>query len=203
MRWASAGFVVIAPAYPLTNGDASTIVPGDLKNQPADASFVVTSVLSLAAQPGDSFAGLVDADHVAAAGHSEGALTTAGLFTACCRDGRMSAAIVMAGNSVGFGNDFTGSPAAMLFVHGEDDPLVPIGLGHRTWEAVAWPKGFMTLPGQGHIDPYIRPETSAFPAVAAATTDFLRWTLKGDTSALDALRRDGNVTGVARLEDKF
>jgi hypothetical protein len=93
--WAADGFVVIAPAYPLTNRDAQEIVPADLVNQPADASFVLTQVLN------DPFFRFADPAHIAAAGHSEGALTTYGLFTSCCRDPRLSAGIVMAGDMVG------------------------------------------------------------------------------------------------------
>src|SRR5207249_4053124 len=45
--WAAAGYVVVAPAFPLTN---STVLQnpknvGDVTNQPADMSFVLTQVL--------------------------------------------------------------------------------------------------------------------------------------------------------------
>ncbi len=39
--------------------------------------------------------------------------------------------------------------------------------------------------------------------VAATTIDFLRWTLTGDAEALEALRRDGRVGGVATLDDRL
>src|ERR671930_551369 len=46
-RWAGAGLVVVAPAYPLTHRGAPQIAPGDLRNQPGDASFVLSSILAL------------------------------------------------------------------------------------------------------------------------------------------------------------
>jgi hypothetical protein len=39
---------VLAPTYPLTNRHAARVAAGDVVNQPADASFVLTSVLALA-----------------------------------------------------------------------------------------------------------------------------------------------------------
>src|SRR5262249_14203792 len=135
-RWARDGFVVVAPEYPLTSGASGEIVPADLVNQPADASFALSGVLQ-----DDFFNGRLDAAHVAAAGHSEGALTTYGLFTACCRDARLSAGIVMAGDAVGFRDQpLSGSPAPMLFVHGDADPLVPLALGQAAFaRSAGWP----------------------------------------------------------------
>jgi len=47
-RWSGAGFVVVAPTYPLTSRASPQVQPLDVPNQPADASFVITAVLKLA-----------------------------------------------------------------------------------------------------------------------------------------------------------
>ena len=70
--WASAGYVVAAPTFPLENADA----PGgpdeaDLVNQPRDMSFVI-SALTGRRSP---LAGLVDPERIAVAGHSDGGET--------------------------------------------------------------------------------------------------------------------------------
>ncbi|HEY7199150.1 MAG TPA: chlorophyllase [Candidatus Dormibacteraeota bacterium] len=202
-RWASAGLVVVAPAYPLTSRGPSHVQALDVPNQPADASFVLTSLLQLAARAGDPFHGLLDARRVAAAGHSAGAITTVGLFTACCRDARLLSGVVLAGNSLGFGGGYSGRAVPLLFEHGDQDPIVPYATGRLTWDGVPWSKAFVTLEGEGHIDPYLQPGSRAFPVVAATTTDFLRWTLTGDRSSLAALRRDAAVTGLARMDDRL
>lgn len=202
-RWTAAGFVVVAPAYPLSSRGAAHIQPLDVVNQPADAAFVLTSVLRLSAQAGDRFHGLLDTGRVAAAGHSLGGITTDGLFNTCCRDIRLRAGIVLAGNWIGFSNTYTGPPAPMLFVHGDRDPIVPIVTGQLTYAAVPWPKGFVTLEGQTHIDPYLQPASPAFEVVAATTTDFLRWSLRGDRASLAALRQAAVVPGLAHFEDRL
>jgi fermentation-respiration switch protein FrsA (DUF1100 family) len=198
-HWAAFGFVVAAPAYPLTNGDAQAIVPGDLKNQPADASFVLGQVLSTTG----ALSGHLDAQKVAAAGHSEGALTTVGLFSTCCRDSRLRAGVILSGDSAGFESGLSGVPAPLLFVHGDQDHLIPIALDRRTFEAAPWPKAFLTLKGEGHIDPYLKEPDPAFAITAAATTDFLRWSLNGDPKALADLRTAAQVLGKTSLDDQI
>jgi len=188
----------------MTSRGAPEIEAADLPNQPADASFVLTQVLQRAEERADPFHNLLDGSHVAAAGHSEGALTTLGLFTACCRDSRLRAGIVLAGDAIGFERySFTGASAPMLFVHGDADPLVPIGLARQAYARVPWSKGFITLPGAAHILPYIGDDNPAGGVVDAATTDFLNWALRGDPAGLQALRKDAGVPGVATLEDQL
>ena len=194
-HWAREGLVVVAPEYPLTSRNSEDVMPGDLVNQPADASFALTQVLA-----DESLRAIADAKHVAAAGHSEGALTTYGLFTMCCRDTRLSAGIVLAGNSVGFRDQLEGPPASMLFVHGDADQVINIGLGQAAYARVPWRKAFLTLEGGAHIPPYLGADNPAARVVTASTTDFLRWTLRRDATALDTLRRDAAVPGVAHLE---
>jgi len=200
-RWSAAGFVVVAPAYPLTSRASPQVQPLDVPNQPADASFVLTAVLRLAERPADPFHGLLDGSRIVAAGHSAGAITTVGLFTTCCRDARLLAGIVLAGNSLGYTNHFAGRPAPILFEHGDNDPIVPYWTGRMLWEALPWPKAFVTLQGQGHIDPYLLPSSPGFAVVAATTTDVLRWSVSSDQSALNDLRRHANVPEMARLDD--
>jgi dienelactone hydrolase len=201
-HWSGAGFVVVAPAYPLTSRNAPRLAPGDVRNQPADAAFVLTEMLRRSDQPDDPLSSLLDGDHVAAAGHSAGAITTLGLFDSCCRDQRLSGGIVLAGNSLGFGGEeFAGGAAPILFEHGDQDRVVPFRSGRRAFEAVPWPKAFVTLLGQGHLDPYLHPGDAAFEVVAKTTTEFLSWMLDGDQHALEALRRDGATAGLSKFDD--
>lgn len=188
-RWASAGFLVVAPAYPKTSRDASTFDVTDVLNQPADASFVLTQTLSGPLR--DS----IDPTRIGAAGHSAGGITTVGLFTSA-RDQRLRAGVVFAGSAIGVGSTFRGSAAPLLFVHGEADPVVSYASGKAVYDAVAWPKALLTLPGQDHAGPYLRESNSAYAEVTACTTDFLRYSLYGDVAARGRLAADSRPDGV-------
>jgi dienelactone hydrolase len=197
-RWAAAGFVVAAPAFPETKFGVDKVEILDVPNQPADLSAVLDGLIALDAS--DPIRRRIDPERVAAAGHSAGAISALGLFTANGvegRDERIDAGVFLAGNSLGVGETFTGDPVPLLFVHTSGDPTVPSATGRGAFRAVPWPKGFLTLPGKEHITPYLAPGDPAFPAVTAATTDFLRWTLLKDGQAGQRLRKTPN------LENKF
>jgi dienelactone hydrolase len=194
-RWAQAGFVVVAPRYPHTWRDATDYDPGDVVNQPADASYVLTQVLALD-RSSDPFAGRLDPDRVAAAGHSGGGITTAGLFSSS-RDDRLKAGIIQAGTDLA-GASFQGATAALLFVHGRRDDTVRYDAGHTVFEATPWSRAMLTITDGGHTT------TGAdFAAVTGTSTDFLRWSLYGDAAAKTRIPVSAAVGGVATLEDQL
>jgi predicted dienelactone hydrolase len=103
VQWASAGYVVAEPAFPLTSAG----VPGgadlaDYVIQPGDMSFVVSELTGHQAA-GGVLAGMVDPGEVGAGGHSLGGVTTLGLVAnTCCQDQRIKAAVVMSGDALTF-----------------------------------------------------------------------------------------------------
>ncbi|MFP5317970.1 MAG: alpha/beta hydrolase family protein [Acidimicrobiia bacterium] len=147
--WAAAGYVVVAPKYPLS----STSLPNsgaDVVNQPADVSFVITEMLRRSG-------GLVDGSRIAAAGHSLGAVTTMGVaFNRCCVDSRIRAGIVLAGGKSAFPDDgwFAGMRTPILVVHGDDDRIVRIAAGREVFDAAPPPKAMLTVFGGDHGRPY-------------------------------------------------
>ena len=203
-RWAAAGFVVVAPTYPHTSRDTSRFSRADVANQPADAWRVLRRLARLNADGTDPLAGRLDLSRVAAAGHSAGGHTSTGMFTAG-RFGadpriRLVAAVVIAGRALG--GAFRGPPARVLFVHGDADPIVPVGQARRSYAALPWPKGFLTLPGQGH-GAYLGPGQPGFDVVLATTTDFLRWTLRDDTAARRRMSARGAVPGISHFDEEW
>ena len=100
-RWASAGYVVVAPTIPLLNADA----PGGASHTDygvpniTDLDFALSEALRRSATPGDPIAGLVDPNRIVVAGHSDGEVLAYALaFEGCCHDPRVKAVIPMAGN---------------------------------------------------------------------------------------------------------
>lgn len=197
-RWAAAGFVVAAPTFPHTGagGDGN---PLDVLNQPADVSYALTRVLALDRKAGDPLRGHLDADRVAAAGHSAGGVTTIGLFTTG-RDDRLDAGIVFAGTALGVGTAFAGAAAPQLFVHGEADEVVSYAAGKAVYDAVPWPKAMLSLPKGDHGRALLSDGT-ALRVVADTTVEFLRWTLYGDAAAKRRLPTDAARGGLATLDD--
>ncbi|MET8150376.1 alpha/beta hydrolase family protein [Actinoplanes sp. NPDC049668] len=186
-RWAGAGFVVAAPAYPHTSAGVAEFNAIDVINQPADASHVLTKVLALDTRAGDALRGRLDEAHVAAAGHSAGGITTIGMLTGD-RDDRLDAAAVLAARQV-LPVPFSGPPVSVLFVHGKLDRTIRYADGLAAFEAVPWPKAMLTIPNGGHVTT----DGGDFNVVATATTDFWRWSLYGDPAAKRRLEARRNV----------
>ncbi|MGI5214566.1 alpha/beta hydrolase family protein [Plantactinospora sp. CA-290183] len=197
MRWAAAGFVVAAPAYPHTRSKAPRFDRGDVRHQPGDAWRVIRHVSSLDRLPGDRFAGHLDVTRVGAAGHSAGGFTTAGLFTSGHSEWLRSGIVIAGGGMAGA---FAGPPAALLFVHGGADATVSASTGREAYRRVRWPKAFLTLTGQGHGE-YLTPGRPGFDQLVAGTTNFFRWTLYADPDARPAIPAGVRAPGVTEFAD--
>ncbi|MGR6321887.1 alpha/beta hydrolase [Micromonospora soli] len=194
-RWAAAGFVVAAPTYPRTNLRARDFTRADVRNQPADGWRLIRHLVRLDTRAADPLAGHLDVARIAAAGHSAGGFTTAGMFTSG-HSARLRAGIVIAGG--GLAGSFAGPVAPLLFVHGAADAIVPESVGRAAYARSLGPAAFLSLPGQGHGE-YLTPGRPGFAQVLATTTDFLRWTLYDDRPALRRLPADARLPGTTSL----
>lgn len=201
IHWAAAGFVVVAPLFPLTG----TTTPGgpdagDVVNQPADMSFVMDSVLKLSTETSGTLSGLVDPNEIGAAGHSNGAITTVGLVAnTCCRDKRIKATAVLSGTMEAFprGRYVFADTPPLLVVHGTADQLIPYEGGVDIFNAALGPKGLLTIKDGNHMSTAALVPTSS-QSVMTATTDFFDAYLRGDKVALARLEHDGSP-GVATM----
>lgn len=203
-QWASAGYVIAAPDYPLSNkytpggADAS-----DLGEQPADAHFVIDRMLASSSKRSGQLSHLVDADHIGASGHSLGALTTYRLvYETCCADKRIKAAAPMSGVAGDAPAFFSGISTPLLAEHGDADTTIPYPAGAGTFAKAGPPKFFLTLVGGAHTPPYRGAADPAPTAVAHVTLDFFDRYLKNDRGALEQLRQDANQPGVATLQEQ-
>lgn len=193
--WAEAGYVVAAPVFPRTNSEQ----PGgfgaadvtDLKQQPADASFVIDAMLDLGADPESPLEGHIDADRIGLAGHSLGGATAVGaVFNTCCTDERIDAAALLA----------VAPPELFAFFEGELDPrpvptLMVVADGDFVFPAseavypmLSSPKWYVTLRGEGngaaqHVGPFEDAPDPADERVKEITTAFWDLELKDDEAA--------------------
>ncbi|RKF26707.1 alpha/beta hydrolase family protein [Micromonospora globbae] len=198
-RWAAAGFVVAAPAFPHTRRGAARFTRADVRHQPADGWRVIRHLVRLDGRRGDPLAGHLDVARFAAAGHSAGGFTTAGMFTSG-HAARLRAGVIIAGG--GIAGSFAGPPAPLLFVHGTADPVVPLAVGRAAFRRTTGPAAFLSVLGQGHGE-YLVPGRPGFAQVLATTTDFLRWSLYGDADALRRLPADARAPALTRYESRL
>jgi alpha-beta hydrolase superfamily lysophospholipase len=190
-RLAAAGFVVAAPAFPLSRRDA----PGgntasDYRQQPADMRFVLDEVLAGRVGP----VAPVDGGRVAVVGHSLGAITVLGLTqNSCCHDDRIKAAVAISGTQAQWDGTWYQPPTTpLLLIHGDHDDVVPFNGSTEVFAAAPSPVGLVRL-----IDgPHTLYGPPWLDVVATTTIDFLRAELDDDASAEAALAVDGNRPGL-------
>jgi fermentation-respiration switch protein FrsA (DUF1100 family) len=193
------GFVVAAPTFPLSSAGAPGGSTGvDYVNQPGDVSFVITRVLALAR--GDRSLGkTIDTHEIGAIGNSLGAITTLGVAAnGCCLDSRIDAAVSLWGGGFPFpgGTYFSEPTPPLLFVHGTADERLPYAGSVSLYEQAPSPKAFLTLEGAPH-NPFFPPW---YDPLIRSVIDFLDGFLDHDPQAIRQLPRDGNVPGVASLQ---
>jgi dienelactone hydrolase len=184
-RWASAGYVVVAPALPLLNADA----PGGPSHTDygapniADFAFVLDHAIA---------AGLGDARRVAVAGHSDGEVLAYALaIEACCHDDRVGAAVLMAGD-LGNARSLpapTGVP--VLHVLSDLDEYNPYAAALAFDRMHLAPPSFtMTLRSAAHGAPFEDAGDPHHELVALAGADFLDAFLKETADGPAKLEND-------------
>lgn len=200
--WAADGYVVADPTFPDTAPDW----PGgpnehDVVNHPRDVSFLIGQLLGMAEAPGGPLTGLIDPHHVGLAGHSDGGeVTLAVADNSCCRDPRVSAAVVLSGSELpAFGPGyFGGPPTPLLVAQGNADALNSPACSEYAYDHAPAPKYYLDLLGGTHTSPYLgsgRQQTM----VAGVTADFFNTYLRGEEGAKTRLAGDATGSGVATI----
>lgn len=200
--WARAGYVVAAPAFPMTNDDVQPRVIGDYVEQPADLTAVIDNVLADSEAASGPLAGAVDPDRIGVAGHSLGGGTMYGLVAnTCCRDDRVDAVIALSALRLPFpGGSAAPSALPLLVVHGTADSSVPYDSGRAAFEGWAGPKWLLTLAGGPHSAAYEDAPTTWDSIVEEATTLFWDGELREDVGAARRLTDLLPAPDLARIE---
>jgi len=143
-RWADAGYVVAAPAFPHTSDERPPpYLMEDVVNQPADVSFVLDELLAR---------GLGDPSRVGVGGFSVGGATALAVaLHPAFADERVRAVAAVAG-ALRHGEFATATvrPLPLLLVHGAEDEIVPHAESVLVYELAHEPKELVTLAGAGH-----------------------------------------------------
>jgi dienelactone hydrolase len=194
--WASAGFVVAAPTFPLTSNESPVEVIADYNNQPGDLSFVIDEVIERSDDDDGPLAGLVAGDRVGVAGLSLGGATVYGIaFNSCCRDDRVDAALVMAGMLLAFEGEFEWPEVPLLVIAGNAD-----NSGRDPYAMASSPKYLWTFERALHSAPFEDTDDPGDELVVTVTVDFWNGYLYEQADALDRLLTDAMVPGTATIE---
>jgi dienelactone hydrolase len=203
--WAAAGYVVAAPAFPISNDE----VPGDpavadLPNQPGDVSFVIDEALRMNEEPGEPLFERVDPERIGVAGLSLGGATVYGVaFNDCCTDPRVDAAIVMDGAQLAIGGEPTidnGTP--LLLYHADGDPALPYEGAVDAFAAAAPPKYFITIHEVVHAQPFEDAPDPADEMVIDTSIAFWRLYLDDDEDAAADFTEAAVVPNLSTLEEE-
>jgi predicted dienelactone hydrolase len=176
--WARGGFVVAAPAFPLTDEAVAgaALDENDMVNQPADVRFVISALLAADGGPAGPLQGAIDGSRIAVAGHSDGADTALAVtYLPAGRDTRIRAAIVDAPDPLPLpaGAAKVLSTVPLLLVHGDDDQIAPYAGSQQLLTQLSVPGWFLTLRGADHLSPIEGPSPWT-DTLDRVTTDFLK-----------------------------
>jgi predicted dienelactone hydrolase len=139
--WARAGYVVVAPTFPLTNDlNGAKAVPGDYRNQPRDVRFVLDRVLRENHKRTSPLHRRIDPRRIGLAGHSLGGGTAyAVAYSDCCRDRRIDAVIAMDALKLPFDGAYRFRGKPLLLIHLVKDPVVPFSTSEGIYAVAAPP----------------------------------------------------------------
>jgi dienelactone hydrolase len=196
--WAHAGYVVAAPAFPLTNGDAPVVDRSDLVNQPQDVRFVISRLL---AQRGAPLGGLIDVSRIALGGHSDGVDSALAVAYGKLRGLPVRAALGLSGAEISAFTGFSGSTGRvpLLAIQGTADSVNSPSGTYSYFADAPRPKYLLKLLGAEHTAPY-QDEQPHLGIVARVSTAFLDSYLKHDGAAGRRLTTSGSVPGLSTLQ---
>ena len=179
---AAAGFVVVAPDFPLSSGAVTGNPVRDPVEQATDLSFLIDVMLDPVARPAE-LAGVIANTPVGVIGHSDGGITAAGIaFNSSHADPRIGAAAVLSGANIAFpGAWFAGPSPALLAIHGDADAVNPYWASEALFNGARGPKWLVTVAGGSHEGPFT--VGAAVTPVSVLVADFLRSYLSGDAGA--------------------
>jgi fermentation-respiration switch protein FrsA (DUF1100 family) len=193
--WAAAGYMVAAPRFPLTSDRGAPYDQvGDIANQPADISFVLTQLLH------GPLRSRIDAARIGAAGLSLGGGTTYNLIEGtCCRDARIRAAAMFDALYTPINGSFGKNKIPVLIAHIDSDASLPYAMAKQAFAESASPKYLLTFHTGIHAEAYENTPSPHDRTAVKTSIDFFDLTLLHDATARARLMHDGDNPGESHI----
>jgi predicted dienelactone hydrolase len=200
--WAQAGYVVAAPAFPLTNANAlGGADESDLVNQPKDMSVVISRMLARNGAGYGVLSELINPSQIGVAGQSDGGSTALAVaYNRHYVDHRIRAAAILSGAEIpGVGGyTFPRPSPPLLAAQGTADHINAPASTYRYFRIAPRPRYLLSLLRAGHLPPYTS-EQPQVGIVEEVTTAFFDAYVKGVDGALSRMWGAGSVAGIATL----
>lgn len=199
--WARAGYAVVAPTFPLTSSFSGAVADeADMVNEPADVTFLISTLLQRSAAATGPLAGLLGPSRIGLAGHSDGAnVAFATGYSASLGDQRVQAVIDLSGELPSGMGPYPGDGPPLLLIHADQDEFVPRSQSAALYGELSVERWWVELHGVGHEPPFVG--NNAWSAVVdTVTVDFLDRTLGGLPVASAAVADAANHPPTATLE---
>ena len=201
-QWAAAGYLVAAPQFPISGQPSDGAARrDDQANEPADVSFVISSLTAAVSDPFSPVHDRIDRGRIGVAGHSDGGTDAAAIaINSRSVDRRVSSVLVLAPDVPSFPGSWNGAinDAAVLVMGGTADPIAAPADADAVYATAAAPKVQIRLEGAGHLEPFVTDARSTGAAWAAQIA-FLDATLRDDPTGRARLQDAGTTAGVATM----
>jgi pimeloyl-ACP methyl ester carboxylesterase len=196
VQLAASGFVVAAPDFPFTSANSEWLDRGDVVNQAADVSALVTQLTDPATVPTE-LRGTIAPGPVGVVGHSDGGITAAAVaYNSSVADPRVGAAVILSGAAVMYGGSwFTTTSPPLLAIHGDADEVNPYWSSEQLFAQATGPRWLVAVRGGGHAAPFTTGWVE--PEIATLIADFLHAQLQADAPAAARIEADANADGLA------
>jgi len=200
--WAAAGYVVVAPRFPASAGDANVDFVGsmaDSPQQPFDLDFALTAALAESDGNDSEFAGRLDPGNVAVAGLSLGGGTAlVASYGDCCPTLRPR--LVMAFSPVPFATTQAPGAPPLLLIHGRSDFTLPYQGTADYFATATAQRWFVTLENGAHSFAYEDTPSEHDAVVRDTTIAFLDTFLLGDADGLARAEAAVAASGNASIQ---
>ncbi|MFN8050733.1 MAG: hypothetical protein U0Q22_04825 [Acidimicrobiales bacterium] len=202
--WATAGYVIVAPRFPVSADDAGRNLADSVADGPEqnlDLQFVVVQALAddRAESTKQDRPRTLDEDRLAIAGLSLGggtALQTS--YTDCCPAVRPR--LVIAFSPVPYATHQAATAPPLLLVHGTADRSLPYQGSVDYFGTAANRRWFVTLDGASHADPYEDSPSPYDRLVRDVSLGFLDQFLLGAGGGVTAATEAVTVSGLGSIQ---